>query len=791
MNTKVYESLEFNKIKNILEKYAVTYMGKEKIAKLEPSTNSLEIERMQAETTEATSYILKQHDIPLSPVSDINQIIKKVEIGGILNISELMKISDILRVSRRLKDSFFNGAIEPETSPILFSHFDTLYTNPKIEDEINRCIKTEDELDDRASQELYKIRKEIKDLETKIKDKLNSILHSSSKYLQDAVVTFRNDRYVIPVKQEHRSEVPGLIHDSSATGSTIFIEPTAVFNLNNDIRELKIKEEQEVERILGLLTQMVMPMTESLSFGMKQIETIDFIFAKGKYSLAINAFPPKFNINSKYCNLKKARHPLIDPDKVVAIDIWFGKDFNSLIITGPNTGGKTVTLKTVGLLALMAQSGLHIPTNEGSELPIFKNIYTDIGDEQSIEQSLSTFSAHMTTLVKILTDITSEDLVLIDEIGSGTDPVEGAAIAMSILEYLHRTNCTTIATTHYSELKTFAIQTSGIENASCEFDVETLRPTYKLLIGIPGKSNAFAISKKLGLKDEILERANEFLTEDNIKFEDVLSDMEHDRRKAQEERELSKKLLKEASQTREKMEQEKTKFEKQKTEILTKAKQQARDLLLDAEEEAKDIIKELTHLKNSKKENANKQAEEKRLALKKSISEIQKDLITPSEKTELKIKPEEIIKGMNVYIPSLDQEATVCKTPDKKGNIQVQSGIVKLNIHISQVEPVKKASTSSSNKVTVNSLVKSKSRDITTEVKLLGMTVDEALPTLEKYLDDAYLSNVGIVRVVHGKGTGALRKAVHDYLRKNPHVRTYRLGVYGEGDSGVTIVEMK
>lgn len=791
MNIKVYESLEFNKIKNILEKYAVTYMGKEKIAKLEPSTNSLEIERMQAETTEATSYILKQHDIPLNPVSDISQIIKKVEIGGILNIPELMKIADILRVSRRLKDSFFNGAIEPETSPILFSHFDNLYTNPKIEDEINRCIKNEDELDDRASQELYKIRKEIKDLEVKIKDKLNSILHSSSKYLQDAVVTFRNDRYVIPVKQEHRAEVPGLIHDSSATGSTIFIEPTAVFNLNNDIRELKIKEEQEVERILSLLTQMVMPMTESLSFGIKQIETIDFIFAKGKYSLAINAFPPKFNTNIKYCNLKKARHPLIDPDKVVAIDIWFGKDFNSLIITGPNTGGKTVTLKTVGLLALMAQSGLHIPTNEGSELPIFKNIYTDIGDEQSIEQSLSTFSAHMTTLVKILTNITNEDLVLIDEIGSGTDPVEGAAIAMSILEYLHQTNCTTIATTHYSELKTFAIQTSGIENASCEFDVETLRPTYKLLIGIPGKSNAFAISKKLGLKDEILERANEFLTEDNIKFEDVLSDMEHDRRKAQEERELSKKLLKEASQTREKMEQEKTKFEKQKTEILTKAKQQARDLLLDAEEEAKDIIKELTHLKNSKKENANKQAEEKRLALKKSISEIQKDLITPSEKTELKIKPEEIIKGMSVYIPSLDQEATICKTPDKKGNIQVQSGIVKLNIHISQVEPIKKSSTSSSSNVTINSLVKSKSRDITTEVKLLGMTVDEALPTLEKYLDDAYLSNVGIVRVVHGKGTGALRKAVHDYLRKNPHVRTYRLGVYGEGDSGVTIVEMK
>ena len=792
MNSKIYESLEFNKIKHILSQYAVTYMGKEKIENLEPSTNSLEIEHMQAETTEATAYILKQHDIPLSPVSDIKQTLKKLDIGGILNIPELIGISDILRVSRKLKNSFFNGAIEPENSPILFSYFDSLYTNQKIEEEINRCIKNEEELDDRASQDLYKIRKEIKDAESKVKEKLNNILHSSSKYLQDAVVTFRNDRYVIPVKQEYRAEVPGLIHDSSATGNTIFIEPTAVFNLNNDIRELKIKEEQEIERILALLTQMVFPICESISYGLQQIGTIDFAFAKGRYSLSLNAFSPKYNSsNTRFCNLKKARHPLIDSNKVVPIDIWFGKDFNSLIITGPNTGGKTVTLKTVGLLALMGQSGLHIPTNEGSEMPIFKNIYTDIGDEQSIEQSLSTFSAHMTNLVTILNDVTNEDLVLIDEIGSGTDPVEGAAIAMSILEYLHKNDCITIATTHYSELKTFAIQTPGIENASCEFDIETLRPTYKLLIGIPGKSNAFAISKKLGLKDAILNRANEFLSEENIKFEDVLSDMEHDRRKAKEERELSQKLLREASQTREKMEEEKSKFEKQKTEILTKAKQQARDLLLDAEEEAKDIIKELTHLKNSKKENAGKQAEEKRLALKKSISEIQKDLVIPSTSNESKIKPDEIINGMNVYIPSIDQEATVCKTPDKKGNIVVQSGIVKLNIHISQIELIKKKTTSSASKVTVNSLVKSKAKDITTEVKLLGMTVDEALPTLEKYLDDAYLSGVGVIRVVHGKGTGALRKGVHDFLKKNPHVRTFRLGVYGEGDSGVTIVEMK
>jgi len=792
MNPKIYETLEFHKIKQILSNYTVTYLGKEKIEQLEPSTKFLEIERRQQETTEATAYLLKQHDIPLSPVSDIREIIKKVEIGGILSIPDLLHISEILRISRRLKDSFLNGAIEPETSPILFSYFDSLYTNFKIEEEINRCMKNEEELDDRASQELYKIRKSIKDSELKIKEKLNHILHSSTKYLQDAVVTFRNDRYVIPVKQEYRAEIPGLIHDSSATGSTIFVEPTAVFNLNNEIRELKLKEEQEIERILALLTQMVSPIIDSLGYGLEQIGAIDFAFAKGKYSLSLNAFPPILqNDNLHYGRLKKARHPLIDSNKVVPIDIWFGKAFNSLIITGPNTGGKTVTLKTVGLLALMAQSGLHIPTNEGSELPIFKNIYTDIGDEQSIEQSLSTFSAHMTNLVNILNQVTAQDLVLIDEIGSGTDPVEGAAIAMSILEYLHKTDCMTIATTHYSELKTFAIQTPGIENASCEFDVETLRPTYKLLIGIPGKSNAFAISKKLGLKDSILERANEFLSEENIRFEDVLSDMELDRRKAQEERELSQQLLREASQTREAMEQEKTKFEKQKTEILNKAKQQARDLLLDAEEEAKDIIKELTQIKNTKQADSGKKAEEKRLALKKSISEIQKDLILPAQDHEPKIKPEEIINGMTVYIPSLEQEATICKLPDKKGNVTVQSGIVKLNIHISQIEPIKKQKTSSTSKVTVNSMVKSKAKDITTEVKLLGMTVEEAISTLEKYLDDAYLSGVGVVRVVHGKGTGALRQGVHQYLKKHPHVRTFRLGVYGEGDSGVTIVEMK
>lgn len=799
MNPKIYETLEFHKIKETLKNYAITYLGKNKVEKLEPSTNLLEIERNQQETTEATTYLLKQHDIPLSPITNIEEAIRKVEMGGILSIPDLLAIADVLHISRRLKTSFSNGAIEVESMPILSTYFDSLYTNIKIEEEIHRCIKNEEEFDDRASQELYKIRKAIQETENKIKEKLTQILHSSAKYLQDTVVTFRNDRYVIPVKQEYRAEVPGLIHDSSATGSTIFVEPTAIFQYNNTIRELKIKEELEIERILALLTQMISPMIDSIQLGLTQIGAIDFAFAKGKYSLALNAFPPVFHSITAapyplYGKLKKARHPLIEQQKVVPIDIWFGKEFNSLLITGPNTGGKTVTLKTVGLLALMAQSGLHIPTNEGSELPVFENIYTDIGDEQSIEQSLSTFSAHMTNLVSILNQVSSQDLVLLDEVGSGTDPVEGAAIAMAILEYLHQKNCMTIATTHYSELKTFAIQTSGIENASCEFDVETLRPTYKLLIGIPGKSNAFAISQKLGLKEVILNRAKTFLSEENIRFEDVLSDMETDRRKAQEERELSKRLLQEATQTRETIENEKEKLEKQKHEILNKAKQQARDLLLDAEEEAKDIIKELTQIKSTNQADASKKAEEKRLSLKKSISEIQKDLVLPATEQKITLRPEQIQIGMEVYIPSLEQEAIVCKLPDKKENLVVQSGIVKLTIHLSQIEPSKKNSQkqkAKNNQVSIHSKVKSKSQEITTEVKLLGMTVDEAISTLEKYLDDAYLSGIGIVRIVHGKGTGALRKGIHNYLKKHPHVRTFRLGVYGEGDSGVTIVEMK
>ncbi len=791
MNNKTLISLEFDKIKEILKKFCITTMGIEKVNLLMPSTNLKEIKKMQEETTEAVSLSIRRSVFPLVPINNLDTISKKVSVGAILTPNELLIISDILRTSRRLKEYFFDSDIEATEFKGLYDYFDNLYTNTNIEDEITRCIKNEEELDDRASKTLYEIRTNITDLETKIKAKLNAIIHSSStsKYLQDAVVTFRNDRYVVPVKQEYRNEIPGLIHDSSATGSTLFIEPNAIFDMNNDIKELHIKEQLEIERILALLTQMISPIVDSLVTTVDEIGNIDFVFAKAKYSINTNSFEPIIHDNG-YCNFKKARHPLIASDIVVPIDVWFGKDFNSLIITGPNTGGKTVTLKTIGLLCIMAQSGLHIPANESTELCVFENIYTDIGDEQSIEQSLSTFSAHMTNIVNILNNVTENDLVLIDELGSGTDPIEGAALAMAILEHLYSVNCKTIATTHYTELKTFAMQTNGIENASCEFDVETLKPTYKLLIGIPGKSNAFAISQKLGLDKKIIARANEFLTEENIRFEDVLSDMEHNRRKAQEERELSQKLLNEANKTKEQITDEKEKLEKKKSEILSNAKQKARDILLDAENEANEIIKELTKLKKSNSANANKQAEEKRNELKKSISEIQKDLILPNTENIKPILPSDIQLGMKVNIPSLNQEATIISKPDKKQNVIVQSGLVKLTIHISQLELPKKTENKAKIK-TATQRISSKSQNISTEIKLLGMTVDEAIDALDKYLDSAYLSSVSIVRVVHGKGTGTLRKGIHEYLKTHPHVKSYRLGVYGEGDTGVTIVELK
>lgn len=788
MNEKTLRMLEYNKIIEKLTDNAVTFKGKEYAINLLPSTTLNKVEKNQKETTEAVSMILRYGTPPIAPVVDAKEIINKVRIGGVLSIKSLLEMASALKNMREVKE--YGKEHISDDNIVLSEYFDSLYSNQNVEKEIFRCIKNEEELDDRASTELYNIRRHIADAEGKIKEKLNDIVHSSdlSKYLQDQVVTFRNDRYVIPVKQEYKNEIKGFIHDSSASGSTIFIEPTSVFNINNEIKELRIKEQLEIERILALLTQMLDPILEDIENSIETLGYIDFTFAKAKLSLSMKAFEPVLN-DKNYINLKRARHPIIPEKEVVPIDVWIGENYRVLVITGPNTGGKTVTLKTVGLLSLMAQSGLHIPASESSEICVFDNVYADIGDEQSIEQSLSTFSSHMKNVINITNNATNNDLVLADELGSGTDPVEGAAIAMSVLEYLRESKITTIATTHYSELKTYAMQTKDVENASCEFNVETLKPTYKLLIGVPGRSNAFAISKKLGLSEKILSKANSYLSAETIRFEDILNKMELDRIKAKEQKEYADKLLVEAKEEKEKAESEMKKLEDKKNEILQKAKKEARDLLLDAETEANEIIKELTNLRKSKSKNVGQTAQEARVKIKKSISEIQKDLTKPKITVNNALKLEDIIVGMKVYVPSLDQEASIVTLPDKKGNVMIQSGLIKLNIHTSQLEKSKEENKKA--EVKINMLVKNKAKDISTEINLLGMTVDEAVNVLEKYLDDAYLSGLKQVRVVHGKGSGALRKGVQDYLKTNSHVSSFRLGMYGEGDSGVTIVEIK
>lgn len=781
MKERDFKSLEYNKIKNKVSEKCVTYLGKEIVDTLVPSIDIYEVKKWQKETTEAVSIILRKGDAPLFGVPSFSEIFKKINVVSMLNMKELLQIATLLSNMKRLKNYFKNDDIDDNDFEIVSEYFENLYSNPNVESEIFRCIKSEELMDDRASKTLYDIRRQITDSESKIKEKLNNLIKSSttSKFLQDAVVTFRNDRYVIPIKQEYKNEIPGLIHDSSASGNTIFVEPTAVFNINNEIKELKLKEQLEIERILALLTQMVLPIVEEIKRGLYNLSKIDFAFAKAKYSLELNAFEPIIN-EKHYINLKKARHPLIAEDKVVPIDIWVGEKFNVLIITGPNTGGKTVALKTVGLFSMMAQSGLHIPAMESSELPIFDNIYSDIGDEQSIEQSLSTFSSHMTNVVDILNNVTKNSLVLVDELGSGTDPIEGAALARAILENLYNVGCLTIATTHYSELKTFAIQKNGVENASCEFDVESLRPTYRLLIGVPGRSNAFAISKKLGLDEKIINEAGKYLKEEDVRFEDVLGNIEKDKRLAREQKEEADRLLNEAKIKKEKVDAAEEKLNKKKDEILQKAKKEARDLLMDTEEEANEIIKELTNLKHSKDKDKFKKAEEARGKIKNNIFEIQKDLVMPGKEAKNQIAPEKIKIGMNVYIPSLEENAAVLSLPDKKGNVQIQVGILKMGVHISKIEMSKVDEKKANVKIT--SMIKSKVAEISTEIKLLGKTVDEATEELDKYIDDAYLAGIHTLRVVHGKGTGSLRKGVQEYLKTNPHVKSYRSGAYGEGD---------
>ena len=691
MVEKTLEILEYNKIINILSDLSDTVLTKELINKLKPSADISEINRMQRETTEAVNMIIKKGNPPLGTLQDIRGSLKRVEIGAVLEPVELINISYLLKVIRNMKNYYKSDKDKQEDNyRELEIYFSNLKVHKAIEDKINDCIISEEEISDNASPQLKNIRRKIANINDKIKNTLDNIIHSSKyqKYLQDFIVTIRSGRYVVPVKSEYKSEVKGLVHDTSASGSTLFIEPVSVVAFNNELRQLEAEEKKEIQKILAELTNVINENLQDIIYNLDIAVTLDFIFAKAKLSIQLNAVQPQINTNN-YINIKKARHPLLETDIVVPIDIYLGNKFNTLVITGPNTGGKTVTLKTLGLLVLMAQSGLHIPAEEKTELPIFDNVFADIGDEQSIEQNLSTFSSHMTNIVRILDKADSRSLILLDELGAGTDPIEGTALAMSILEYLYNKGALTAATTHYSELKMFALNTSGMENASCEFNVETLQPTYKLLIGIPGKSNAFAISKRLGLDEKLINRAKEFITQDKKKFEDIISRLEDDRKTTKQEKDMVIRYKREIEDLRNTLVEEKKKFDDRKEGILAEARREARKIIQQATKEAEDIIKELKKADDIKDFNKrNEKIQQTREKLNKNINDIDALLFNGHNNVNQEIKiPESAIKpGKLVKVKSLDQKGSIISGPNQDNEVRVQVGIMKINVHMSDLK---------------------------------------------------------------------------------------------------------
>ncbi|WHH59060.1 endonuclease MutS2 [Petroclostridium sp. X23] len=793
MEDKALRVLEYNKILDRLAELANSVMSKERITKLSPITNIHEIAYLQKETTEAVSMIVKKGNAPLGGLSDIRGALKKAEIGSVLSPKELLEIAQSLRIARNTK-RYAGEDRREEVYPILDNLIDALEIIKKLEDEITGCILNEEEIADNASSELSNIRRHIRNVNNKIKDTLNNIVHSAKyqKYLQEPIVTVRGERYVVPVKSDHKGDVAGVVHDSSSSGATLFIEPMAVVEANNELRQLRVKEKEEIERILYELTIMVQQHKEEIKSNVKIIIDLDVIFAKAKLSLDWNAVEPAIN-NKGHIDIKKARHPLLDPKTVVATDIYLGRDFDTLVITGPNTGGKTVTLKTIGLFTLMAQSGLHVPANDGTELAVFKKVFADIGDEQSIEQSLSTFSSHMTNIVNILNHVDEHSLVLFDELGAGTDPVEGAALAMSILEYLRQVGARTAATTHYSELKLFALSTDGIENASCEFDVQTLSPTYKLLIGVPGKSNAFAISGRLGLDDHIIQRAKEFISQEDVKFEDIISNLEKNRQIAEQEKELAVRYKRETEVLKNQLTIQKEKLEKQKEKMLEEARREARKIVQQAKEESDDIINEIRRIQQDTEEKErNKALEEAKNKLRHSLNKLDNSLTASVLPKKRYSKPPANLKpGDPVVILNLNQKGNVITPPDNNGEVLVQVGIMKINVHVSNLNLAQDESNHTVSRTGAGKIRMQKAASVSTELDLRGQLLDEALLNSDKFLDDAALGGLQQVTIIHGKGTGALRSGVHGMLRSHRHVKSFRLGKYGEGESGVTVVELK
>lgn len=793
---KVLKILEFDKILERLQEYSQSESVKKRIMKLEPYTDMDSVCRAQKETTEAMSTLLKLGNVPVNlSVRDVRDSVKRGEQGGVLTPRELIDIKSVLYVARRTKA--YLQDISDECS-ILKEYEEKLLTAKALEDKISSAVISEEDIADDASAELGAIRRKIKNLNAKIKDTLNTMIHSAhyKKFLQDAIVTMRSDRYVIPVRAENKNDVPGIVHDTSATGQTVFIEPMGVVNANNEIRDLRASEKREIERILAELTAAVVENSHEIFVDFLAVADLDFIFSKGKLSIDMNATEPVINTDG-VVNLKKARHPLIDKDKVVANDIKFGKETDTLVVTGPNTGGKTVTLKTVGLASVMAASGLHITANEGSEVALFTKIYADIGDEQSIEQSLSTFSSHMVNIVKILKNVDSSTLALFDELGAGTDPTEGAALAIAILEYLRKKGAKTLATTHYSELKLFALTTDGVENASCEFDVKTLQPTYKLLIGVPGKSNAFAISRRLGLNAQIIDRANDILSDEDIKFEDVITDLEVARASAERDAQENKRLKKELQELKKKVDEDREKLKKNKSRILDEAHREAKIIVMDAKSEANEIIRDLEKMrqKGIKSGNIDTKAQKARETLKKREDTLDEKMSQAKKPRERFVDPpKNLMPGESVKIIDLDQEAVVLKVPDKSGNVRVEAGIIKMDVHVTNLRRL-------NNNEQKEALVKqytppvktfeSKAKTATTEVDVRGQYPEEAWANVEKFIDDCYLAGISPVRIVHGKGTGVLKKHIREMLRKHRYVTSFRPGIFGEGEDGVTVAELK
>lgn len=792
MNEKTLKVLEYNKIIELLLEKAESELGKNRIKEIKPLTELEDIEHLQSQTEEAYSLLIKRGTPPLFGINTIAPEVRRAEMGGVLSPGGLLRIADSLRVSRGLKN-YIRETKEEKNSiyPIIEELVEELRVYRHIEDEIDIAIISENEISDNASSALRSIRRQIVSKNDAVKSKLNSIIGSQSnkKYLQDSIVTIREGRYVIPVKSENRGNVPGLVHDMSSSGATLFIEPMAVVQLNNELRELELKEREEIERILRVLSNLVAEEAEGIANNQKILQELDFIFAKGKLALDMRATKPVLN-QKGIINIKKGRHPLLNVKKVVPIDVYLGKDFNSLIITGPNTGGKTVTLKTIGLLTLMAQSGLHIPADFNSEVAVFDQVFADIGDEQSIEQSLSTFSSHMVNIVDILENVHYNSLVLFDELGAGTDPTEGAALAMSILDHLLKLNVRTIATTHYSQLKLYALTTEGVKNASVEFDVETLSPTYRLLIGVPGKSNAFEISQRLGLQNYIIDYARNLISKENVEFEDVLQAMEKDRIATEENRAEAERYRLEVEKLKEDLENEKNKTRDMREKILQKAKEEARNILRLAKDDADSIVGELREISSEIEKDRNKkiqEAQEKMKArLNKAEGEVSKDILNVKSNKP----PKNLRVGETVEVLTFNQIGTVLEEPDENGNVWIQVGIMKINSHISTLKRTKHESKDKIQGST-KAILSSKSRNISSEIDLRGKNLDEAFLDLDKYLDDAYIAGLKEINIIHGKGTGVLREGIKSYLRSHRYVRTSRLGTLSEGGDGVTVVEIK